>query len=108
MDTEYKIESIIVASLLLAAGYGIIGVGTRVDEIKAKAPADIEARGWKIKRYEGYQWGSYCNHGGKVWYHVEDVNNPNVQYRVYVTKWGNELHYTYNEPEKLSRIEVKN
>jgi len=57
-------------------------------------------------RYEGYQRGSWGNHGGKVWYHVRDAANENIQYRVYITEWRGELHFSYGEPEKLQRIDV--
>ena len=63
-------------------------------------------RNWKILRYEGYQYGSWYNHGGKVWYHVANIDNPNIQYRVYITIWDGELQYNYNGPEQLSRIDL--
>ena len=86
--------------------YAIIGTSTRIPEIKERAPSSISDRGWKILRYEGYQLGSFWNHGGKVWYHVQDVKNKNIQYRVRITLWNNELHYRYGAPEKLSRIQI--
>ena len=86
--------------------YTIIGTPTRVDEIKAIAPESIKQRGWKILRYEGYQYGSWAKHGGKVWYHVADTTNPNVQYRVHLTLWDGELQYYYAAPEVLQRIEI--
>lgn len=88
----------------MLCAYGLVGTGTKVDEIKTEAPIAIEKRGWKILRYEGYQWGSFAKHGGKVWYHVCNSDNPNIQYRVHVTKWGGELHFYYNEPETLQRV----
>lgn len=95
----------IVVSLLL---YSCIGTGTRVDEIKRRTPIEIPTRNWKILRYEGYQYGSWNYHGGKVWYHVANVDDPSVQYRVFITLWGGELQYTYGNPEPLHRIEIKN
>ena len=86
--------------------YSIIGTGERVDQIKKLAPGQMAERNWKILRYEGYQFGSWCNHGGKVWYHVANIDNPNIQYRVYITIWGGELQYNYGEPEQLSRIDL--
>jgi hypothetical protein len=86
--------------------YSIIGTDSRVNEIKAKAPVEMQARNWKVLRYEGFQYGSYSTHGGKVWYHVANVDNPNIQYRVFVTLWNGELHYHYGQPETLKRIEI--
>lgn len=87
--------------------YSCVGTSARVAEIKKTAPWDIENnRGWEIVRYEGYQQGSWSSHGGKVWYHVRDKINPNIQYRVYVTLWGGELHYVYGAPEILDRVEI--
>lgn len=88
-------------------GYTIIGTGERVDKIKELAPASIESRNWEIMRYEGFQYGSWYNHGGKVWYHVRNKDNHNIQYRIYVTLWAGELQYNYSAPESLSRMEVK-
>jgi len=103
-------ESIIwVVSILavcLFIGYSCVGTEGKVGMIKESAPHEIKLRGWDIMRYEGYQRGSWGNHGGKVWYHVKDINNENIQYRVYVTEWNGELHYHYGEPEKLQRLEV--
>lgn len=99
---KIAIAAIIVALL----GYTFIGCATRVHEIKDQAPKAIEERGWKIMRYEGYQWGAWGHHGGKVWYHVQDVKDATIQYRIYITKWGGELHFTYGQPEILSRINI--
>lgn len=97
----------VIAIILIALlSYTIIGTGERVDEIKSRAPADIENRGWEIMRYEGWQYGRFGSHGGKVWYHVRNKDDHNIQYRVYVTIWGGELHYVYGEPEKLQIINV--
>jgi len=86
--------------------YGIIGVGTRVDIIKKMAPEEISNRNWEIMRYEGYQLGSFKNHGGKVWYHVCNIDDRNIQYRVFATLWGGEIHFTYGAPETLRRLSV--
>lgn len=101
-------KSIIATLAVIVAllGYSTIGTGTRVDEIKAEAKESIESRGWKILRYEGYQWGSWAQHGGRVWYHVADVKDPSIQYRIFITKRGGELHYWYKNPEPLSRINI--
>lgn len=97
----------IFATLVALIIYSMVGVGTRVDEIKKEARQAIDARGWKIMRYEGYQWGSWMHHGGKVWYHVADKENPQIQYRVYITKWSGELQFWYGPPEVLNRVDVK-
>ena len=96
----------IIGVLLSVFLYGAIGVSTRVDEIKKRAPFALNERGWKILRYEGYRLGSFGNHGGKVWYHVQNINNHTIQYRIYVTLWNDELHFTYGAPEKLSRVDL--
>ena len=94
------------AIIVLFLGYAMIGTSERVDEIKAKAPGDIATRNWEIMRYEGWEYGSFANHGGKVWYHVRNKDNHNIQYRVFITLWGGELHYRYGAPEKLDRFNV--
>ncbi len=98
----------LIGVIILFFLYGIIGVGTRVNEIKLKAPGEMVKRNWKILRYEGYNYGSFCYHGGKVWYHVANIDNPNIQYRVYITLWNEELQFHYDEPEKLIRAELNN
>jgi len=97
----------IVASMLaLFLMYAIVGTSERVDEIKAMAPENIASRNWEIMRYEGWEFGSFGNHGGKVWYHVRNKDNRSIQYRVCITLWGGELHYRYGAPEKLDRVDV--
>ena len=96
--------------LLLAIGtigYTCIGTSGNVETIKILAPKEMPKRGWKILRYEGFQYGSWNTHGGTVWYHVCNINNPNIQYRVHISLWNGELQYYYGEPEDLSRIEIK-
>jgi len=100
----------IILSVILLCGfsfYGCIGTSHNVEEIKKRAPDEFAARNWKILRYEGFQYGSFSSNGGKVWYHVSNVDNPNIQYRVIVTLWNGELQYYYNAPEILNRIEIK-
>ena len=87
--------------------YSIIGTSGRVDEIKERAVLEIPGRGWEILRYEGYRLGSFGRHGGKVWYHVQNVASPSIQYRVMITLWNDELHYTYGDPERLGRFNVE-
>jgi len=103
---EGIIKTVIVLFIVSIIGYTIVGSPSRVDEIKERAPNGMSERGWKILRYEGWQYGSWYNHGGKVWYHVANLDNPTIQYRVYVTLWDDELHFAYGSPEKLQRIEV--
>lgn len=88
--------------------YGLIGTSYSVDEIKQRSPQEIAARNWEIVRYEGYQFGSFRNDGGKVWYHVKDLGHSNTYYRVFVTLWGNELHFNYGQPEILNRLNIDN
>lgn len=99
-------KTISTIALIILVSYSLIGTSGRVDEIKKKAPSEIAKRNWKILRYEGFEFGSWGNHGGKVWYHVANIDNPQIQYRVYITIWDNELQYHYGNPETLQRIEV--
>ena len=87
-------------------GYSVIGTKGNVETIKQMAPKVISERNWKILRYEGWQYGSWMNHGGKVWYQVCEANDSSVQYRTYVTLWDGELHFTYGAPIVLSRVNV--
>lgn len=101
-----KIIIFLCSAVILLGVYGMIGTGTRVDEIKKLAPEKMKERGWKILRYEGYQWGSFSQHGGKCWYHVCNIDNPNIQYRVQVSIWNGELQYYYGQPEVLDRVQI--
>ena len=103
---ETIVKFLITISIIALIGYSVIGTDWKVDAIKSKAPSEIKKRGWKILRYEGFQYGSWGEHGGKVWYHVADTLNPSIQYRVFITMWNNELQYHYGAPEVLQRIEV--
>lgn len=96
----------VISIFIAACLYGSIGTSTRVDEIKNRAPAAMVERGWDILRYEGYQLGSFSRHGGRVWYHVRNHDNHDIQYRVYITLWGGELHFVYGAPEELSRVDL--
>lgn len=96
----------VIAFVLGLAGYTIVGTEGRVQAIKAQAPAAIANHNWNVIGYEGYQRGSWSNHGGKVWYHVEDNKNPNIRYRVYLTQWNNEIHFYYNDAEVVSNVQV--
>lgn len=105
MNKLTTIISILIISLLLS--YTLIGTSYNVDKIKSLAPLEMFKRNWKILRYEGFQYGSWDENGGKVWYHVCNIDNPNIQYRVKITLWNNELQYYYGQPEILQRIELK-
>ena len=100
------VSGILVGFLIILCIYSIVGTSGNVEKIKQLAPEEIKKREWKILRYEGFRYGSWGNHGGKVWYHVANTNNPNIQYRVYITMWGDELQYTYGQPEILQRVDV--
>lgn len=102
-----SVSSLMILSIIGLATYTLVGTNGRVQTIKEMAPQQMDERNWKIIRYEGYQYGSWNNHGGKVWYHVANIDNPNIQYRVYVTLWDGELQWHYNEPEVLNRLELK-
>lgn len=86
--------------------YSAVGTSGSVEEIKRIAPAAMKSRNWEIIRYEGWQYGSFDSHGGKVWYHVRNIDNHSIQYRVYITLWAGELHYMYGKPEPLSRVNI--
>jgi hypothetical protein len=102
-----SITRILIASAFaLISAYSIIGTASRVEHIKDVAPSEIQKRGWRIVRYEGFQYGSWSYHGGKVWYHVADTANSSIQYRVFITMWNDELQYYYKQPETLQRVEI--
>jgi len=92
---------------IAAVYYSLVGTAGNVETLKERAPKEMPARGWEILRYEGFQYGSYNTHGGSVWYHVREIENPNVQYRVKISLWNDELQYYYGQPEKLIRHEVE-
>jgi hypothetical protein len=97
----------IVSIITLIVGYSIIGWDSKVEEIKRIAPTEIEKRGWRIITYDGYQWGSWSRHGGKVWYNVQDTLRPEIRYRINISMWKGELQYYYGEPEKLYQINIE-
>jgi len=106
MAVTMKIILTLSSILLVLALYTLIGTCGDVNKIKELSPHQMELRNWKILRYEGFQYGSWRYHGGKVWYHVADRDNPAIQYRVFVTLWNNELQFYYEQPEILQRIEL--
>lgn len=99
----------IIVSIIGIVAYSLIGTEGRVPEIKNRAPAIIESNGYTILRYEGYQRGSWGEHGGRVWYHVCESTNPNIRYRMFATLWNGEIQFTYGNPEPIwnTQIEVK-
>lgn len=97
---------LIILSIVSFITYTIVGTSGNVDEIKRRAPLEMPYRNWQILRYEGYQYGSWGQHGGLVWYHVANIDNLNIQYRVAITLWNNELQYYYGKPEELNRIQL--
>ena len=97
-------SSVLMMIVFVVLIYSVIGTSGRVDEIKRMAPKEMADRNWKVLRYEGYQHGSWGNHGGKVWYHVKDLVHSNTYYRVYLTLWDGEVHFHYGQPEKLERL----
>ena len=104
MNKKVELSTIVLVVVLFL--YTAIGTSGDVEEIKSRAPQAISERGWTILRYEGYQFGSFSKHGGKVWYHVKNSTNENIQYRVYITIWNDELQFHYDSPEKLQRLNV--
>lgn len=103
-----KIFSIIgIVFFVIILSYSLIGTATRVDRIKELVPQKVAERGWEIIRYEGYQYGSWDHHGGTCWYHVRNIDNHNIQYRVRVSIWNGELQWYYGAPEKLLRFDIE-
>jgi len=99
----------LIASITCVLGfvvYAIVGTSGNVEEIKAKAPAEMLDRNWEVLRYEGFKYGSFSRHGGKVFYHVKDTGHSNTYYRVNVSMWNGELQYYYGKPETLSRFNI--
>jgi len=105
MKDEIKAGSLIAVVLAIFI-YTFIGTGERVDSIKEIAHEAIEERNWEVIRYEGYQYGSWNYHGGKVWYYVKDNKIKNTYYRAFITMWGDELHFHYSDPETLNRVNI--
>ena len=103
---ENLLKGLLITAVIMLIGYSIVGTDGKVSVIREKAPTEMSDRNWEIIRYEGFTYGSWGNHGGKVWYHVKNTDNENIQYRVYITMWNGELQWTYGEPEKLQRLEV--
>lgn len=98
--------TLIFLALCVVTIYSCVGTGGNIARIRQMAPSGMPERNWKILRYEGYQLDSWGRHGGVCWYHVANIDNPNIQYRVMVSLKGDELQYWYGQPEKLDRVEA--
>jgi len=106
---EYAGEIVVCGVVVLVCVFGVyscVGTSHNVDKIREAAPLEIEQKGYEILRYEGWQYGSFGHHGGKVWYHVKDSSRDNVYYRMFVTMWNGELHLYYNAPEKTQNVNI--
>lgn len=57
-----------------------------VPDLKANAPAAIEANGFQVVGYQGYQYGIF---GGYVWY---TAKRDGIVYEMAVMKWSGEYH----------------
>jgi len=86
--------------------YTNIGTCENVGKIKALVPKAFQERNWKIVRYDGFEYGSWNKHGGCVWYHVANIDNPAIQYCVNVALWNNELQFYYNKPELIEQTKL--
>lgn len=60
-----------------------------VDVIKQNAKQVLEANGFEIIGYQGYQWGCAGTYGGCVWY---TLKRGNITYEACISKWGDEYH----------------
>ena len=102
-----KKDIAVIISIIAAGLYGLVGTSGNVEEIKERAPEQLAENGFEVIRYGGFQYGSFANHGGKVWYHIREKSDHSVRYRAFVTMWAGELQYYYNDPEKLHRIDIQ-
>lgn len=96
----------LVSPVIVFPMYCMIGTNGNIPEILARAPGEMPNRGWEILRYEGYEYDNFGRHGGVAWYHVRNIDNHSIQYRVRVSLWDGQLEYTYGEPERLSRFNL--
>ena len=76
------INGFLIDVVVVICAYTVIGTSGNVKAIRKLAPELMAERNWKIMRCEGFQYGSWAQHGGKVWYHVQNIDNPSIQYRV--------------------------
>ena len=101
-----KVIITIISLLAIIFAYTIIGTSGNVTKIKQIVPLEMSKRNWKILRQGRWEYGSWNHHGGKVWYHVCNIDNPSIQYRVFVTMWNGELQWYYGKPEQLFRLDI--
>lgn len=78
------IISIIVFIFLWKVGY------RNVETIKLASTNVWNNAGYKVVGYEGYQWDIFL--GGKVWYLLRKVDDNNITYNGFLSKWGKEYH----------------
>ena len=84
-------------AVICLLSYTVIGTDGNVDSIRHKAPSELEKRHLKILLYDGFEYGSWCNNGGKVFYHVANTETPSIQFRVAVTMWRDKLQFSYDK-----------
>jgi hypothetical protein len=86
-----NITALVVA--LCAATY-IGGCSYRnIDSIKDAAPKTLDAAGFEIVGYAGYEIGNFVgNPGGRVWYIMRRKGNDRILYSGFISKWGSEYH----------------
>lgn len=60
-----------------------------VEEIKQNAAQVWASNGFEVVGYQGYQWATMDQWGGRVWY---TVKRGNVTYEGNISKWGKEFH----------------
>lgn len=86
-----KTISIIILFVAITLYFG--GCSYRhVEAIKAHAPETWRNAGFEIVGYEGYQIGAPDVPGGRVWYVVQRIGHPGVNYNGFISKWGDEYH----------------
>lgn len=92
--------------VILLITYTIVGTGSRVPEIERRAPAELEKMGFRILRCDGYQWNSWSKHGGVVWYHVAEKENPAIRYRIQCVLWAGKLQLYYGNAERVENLQL--
>lgn len=105
-EVVFLLKAIVILLIVGLLGYTLVGTDGNITELKKRVPLEVEQRNWKILRYDGFEYGSWYKHGGSVWYHVCNIDNPNIQYRVNVSIWDGELQFYYGQPEILNRLEL--
>jgi hypothetical protein len=89
----------VVGSAVGLIAYCCIGTKANVEYIESSAEQFFGEQGLEIVVREGYQrtasWGK-CHGGGRVWYQVVRKNNPNVTYRLFLARWGEDNTQIWN------------